>query len=452
MPTTYTPLATTTVGSATSTVTFSGISGAYTDLVLVISGRSTVAGQSSDGLAVRVNSDTGTNYSVTAIRGNGSAAASSQNTNDTYYRLASFAMTGATAASGTFSATTIHFMNYANTTTNKTIIARQNVASDGVAATVGLWRSTAAITSISCVGYSGNIDAGSTFSLYGVASAAVVSGAKATGGDVVATDGTYWYHAFLASGTFTPSTSLSCDVLVVAGGGGGSHGGGGAGGYRSTTALAISSSTTVTVGAGGSGGGAGFSGGGAPTSGSNSVFSTLTSTGGGYGGGVIGTGWGPNGASGGSGGGSGGTNGGNTATGGASSPVTSPVQGYAGGGSISSTNNQYSGGGGGASAVGANAVNGTQSGAGGAGSNAHASWATVTGTGVNGYYAGGGGGGNGGGTTPAGGAGGGGAGTTSTTQGIAGTANTGGGGGGGFSYNGANGAGGSGIVIVRYAV
>lgn len=454
MPTTYTPLATTTVGSATSTVTFSGISGAYTDLVLVVSGRSTVAGQSSDGLAVRVNSDTGANYSVTALRGNGSATASSQNTNDTYYRLATYAMTGASSASGAFSTTTIHFMNYANTTTNKTILARQNVASDGVASTVGLWRSTAAITSISCVGYSGNIDAGSTFSLYGVASAAVVSGAKATGGDVVTTDGTYWYHAFRTSGTFTPTQTLSCDVLVVAGGGGSmdnSSGGGGAGGLLAYTSQSLSATGySVTVGAGGTGGTDATST--QSTAGNNSQFASLTaSVGGGRGLGrnVSQTTQTKSGGSGGGGTGSG-TSLNTSNTGGSATSG----QGNAGGNGFAygETPPYYpAAGGGGAGAAGNAPSSSSTAGAGGNGSSAYSSWGLATGTGENVsgtvYFAGGGGGGinsSGQSGSGAGGYGGGG----SNGNGVANT----GGGGGGKGYPATGGAGGSGLVIVRYAV
>jgi len=164
---TYTPIGTTTLSTASSTVTFSSIPGTYTDLVLVVSGKSTVAGVQ-DGLAIRVNSDSGANYSATYMRGDGTSALSSRNTGDTYYRLAANAMGG---SSGSFAATLVHFMNYSNTTTFKTILARSNNAGSGTDAVTGLWRNTAAITSVICVGYNGNLDTGSTFTLYGIAAA-----------------------------------------------------------------------------------------------------------------------------------------------------------------------------------------------------------------------------------------------------------------------------------------
>jgi hypothetical protein len=89
-------------------------------------------------------------------------------------------------------------------------------------------------------------------------------------------------------------SGLPIEYLVVAGGGAGgcNHGAGGGGGFRSTvtatggggsleSAIKIFNTTTVTVGAGGAG--ATFTNRANVTSGFNSVFSTITSTGGGYG-------------------------------------------------------------------------------------------------------------------------------------------------------------------------
>jgi hypothetical protein len=328
----------------------------------------------------------------------------------------------------------------------------------------GLWASTAAITSVDL-----RLEGAytylqhSSFSLYGVAKQSVtpVLAPFATGGDVIQSDGTYWYHAFRSSGTFTPLKALSCDYLVVAGGGGGGNadngayngGGGGAGGLRSTvtatggggtieSALSLASGTgyTVTIGAGGAGGASSNLRG---TNGSNSVFSTITSTGGGGGAGGS-NGSQKTGSTGGSGGGGGdplnGANGAGTAN-----------QGYAGG---TGSDGYRGGGGGGAGAVGGNASNANASGAVGGTGVQITAFATPTGTGANsGYYAGG---GSGSGYSSAsassnGGGGQGGVGASTTVLGTAGVANT-GSGGGGSAVTGAytGGAGGSGIVIVRY--
>jgi hypothetical protein len=252
-------------------------------------------------------------------------------------------------------------------------------------------------------------------------------------------NGTAWYSV---TATAAPPT---VEYLVVGGGGGGGvrgGGGGGAGGFRTNTGLAVTqgSAITVTVGAGGAGqaqnpGSTSRQG----LSGSDSVFGSITATGGG-GGGAYG---GINGTSGGSGGGAGDSRGG-SAAGSGNTPSTSPSQGNDGGatGGVGS-----SAGGGGASAAGSSAPSGIVGGAGGNGTASSISGSSVT-------YAGGGGGQSV--TVGAGGTGGGGAGGISGTSGVAGTANTGGGGGGysnptdATTANG-SGSGGSGVVIIRYS-
>lgn len=435
---TYVALDKVTLGSATASVTFSSIPSIYTDLVLIISGTNTAGGEN---LLLQFNGDTGSNYSRTNMQGNGSTAASFRASNVTEARIGQVQTTPSTSIS--------NIMNYSNTTTNKTIISRDNNASGVTQAVVNLWRSTAAITSILIYqSSSANFLTGSTFSLYGIASEGAA--AKATGG-IITSDANYFYHTFLSSGTFTPTTSLTADYLVVAGGGGaassntglGGSGGGGAGGYRTSiggSALSLSATAyTVTVGAGGAGGTASSNTNG--TKGSNSVFSSITSTGGGF---SIRCGNPALGSS-----GTGGSGGGGSwyrsPKGTGNEGGFSPVEGYNGGENLTTTN-PHGAGGGGAGAVGGN-QNGT-GGAGGAGSNSASAFATATGTGVSGYYAGGGGGAIGG----AGGTGGGGAGGGALgAAGTDGTANTGGGGGGTYANGGKGGTGGSGIVIVRYA-
>ena len=162
MAKTYEPIATTTLGSNAPSVTFSSISGTYTDLVLVFSGSVTVP----EDFQIQVNSDTGSNYSRTWVTGNGSAAASARASSDTKMRLAQngYATTG-------ISNVIVQFMNYSNTTTNKTVLSRANNAATGTDAIVNLWRSTAAITSIYVYVPSGNFATGSTFTLYGILAA-----------------------------------------------------------------------------------------------------------------------------------------------------------------------------------------------------------------------------------------------------------------------------------------
>jgi PKD repeat protein len=253
---------------------------------------------------------------------------------------------------------------------------------------------------------------------------------------------TYTVVTLTSSTTWKAPTGVtSVDYLVIAGGGGGGGttsygnggGGGGAGGFRTATGYPVTSGTTytVTVGTGGAGGAAGaYSG----TAGGNSVFATITATGGGYG---AGGGGNTNGGTGGSGGGGVLSGTGGTATSG---------QGYAGGAGYSSS--YLCGGGGGSSAAGG-AASGTAAGAGGAGTASSISGSSVT-------YAGGGGGGSGyiyGGAS--GGSGGGGAGGALNANNGADATGYGSGGGGATSaVNGAGaqagGKGSNGIVIIRY--
>jgi hypothetical protein len=223
------------------------------------------------------------------------------------------------------------------------------------------------------------------------------------------------------------------DYLVVAGGGGATtYGGAGAGGFRTGTNFVVDPGTTytITVGAGGVGTSSTFG-----NYGSDSVFSTITSTGGARG---VATGDGSNGGSGGGGGYDALTPG--RAGGLGNTPSTSPSQGNNGGRGLTD-NVTYSagGGGGGAGAVGGNAA--TQQG--GNGGNGAAS--SITGSSVT--YAGGGGGYNN--TDINQGTGGTGGGGPAASGALSrGTVNTGGGGGAGAG--GTNGTGGSGVVILRF--
>ena len=157
MPITYEPIATTTLGSAAATVTFSSISGTYTDLILVVNGTSTAT----NGNEMQFNGDTGNNYSFTLLYGTGSAAVSSMSSN------ISFAYAGRTNTNQSVSITQI--MNYANTTTYKTVLTRANSNGDIVMANVSMWRSTSAITSLVYAGATFN--SGTVFTLYGIKAA-----------------------------------------------------------------------------------------------------------------------------------------------------------------------------------------------------------------------------------------------------------------------------------------
>ena len=161
---TYTPLFTTTLSSAQSAITFSSIPSTYTDLVLVAS----VTGSGTGDVSTYVNGDSSSGfYSRTVLDGSGATAASARSSSANFIYLN---YNGATTSANP-NTYIVNFQNYANTTTYKSLLARQSNAANGVAATVGLWRNTAAITSITLQISSVNFAIGSTFTLYGILAA-----------------------------------------------------------------------------------------------------------------------------------------------------------------------------------------------------------------------------------------------------------------------------------------
>lgn len=438
--------------STTTAVIFDSIpQTGYTDLKLNVSGRfSSGAGFN----LINFNGLSTANFSNKVLEGTGTSVVSFVNGSTNY----AGALNGSSDTANTFSNQEIYIPNY--TSSNFKFISFDAVMEHNGATAYQdlagiLWSNTAAITSIRLQTHTGAAyAAGSSFSLYGIANAATTPAAapKADGGDIIRTDGTYWYHAFTSTGIFKPQLNLTADVLVVAGGGGTctaagnwSSGGGGAGGYRAITASSFTvQNYPVVVGAGGT-----ASSGAPGGNGSNSSISTISATGGGGGAqtGLVGPG-----SSGGSGGGHSGTSAGSGNAGG-----YSPVEGYAGGSATGRTGS----GGGGASQVGfADSYGGSSGngGAGGAGLSTAISGGATTGLGQfssgSYYFAGGGGGGDyDTATVVPGGVGGGGAGgRNGALAGTAGTANTGGGAGGPAPASGAGAAGGSGVVIIRYPV
>lgn len=164
MPATYEPIATTTLGSAASSITFSSIPGTYTDLRLVVV---PTAASTSIYTSLRFNGDTSSNYSVTVLYGNGSTATSSRASSQTELYLNT-----PTSIDSTFPAlVTVDLFSYAGST-NKTILSEMAIDKNGSGAVwriVGLWRNTAAITSINFFSSTGNNFAtGTTATLYGI--------------------------------------------------------------------------------------------------------------------------------------------------------------------------------------------------------------------------------------------------------------------------------------------
>lgn len=172
MASTYTPIATVTLGSAQSSYTFSSL-GSYTDLVIIGSAGFSTAG---DEYSFRFNGDTGSNYSFTGIvvPTSGSSATGAGASNQTYGNI-----NRATAASvssvpdGSFY---MRVIGYRNTNFYKGTLSRVGTVTGtyaGAETAVNIWRSTSAITSITILttGGGGNFSAGSTFTVYGILAA-----------------------------------------------------------------------------------------------------------------------------------------------------------------------------------------------------------------------------------------------------------------------------------------
>ena len=412
--------------------------GASGDTVTLAAG----ASQSGFGRSGSVNWDTTpkTSTPVTAVSGNGY-----------FINTTSIAITvnlPATPAAGDI----VAIADYANTSaTNNITVGRNGSNIDGNAVNGTINTNGQVYTLVYVDATEGWKTVSQTFNQ--ITTAQFVA---ATGGTIT-TCGNYKIHSFTGPGTFTVTSagnsggSNSVDYLVVA------AGGGAAGGFRESVpspaawtasplanpggALPVSvQGYPITVGAGGNAGtGPGSQNGG---NGNPSIFSTITSTGGGYGGG-----YNVAGNPGGSGGGGGHPS---KAGGTGNSPPTSPSQGFSGG--TGNTGGPGAGaGGGGATEAG---VNGISCGPFGAGRGGAGATTSIIGSPT--AYADGGGGGsdnanvaNGG---PGGTGGNGGAANCSPRAATAGTTNRGGGGGGvgGCATPSPAGAGGSGVVVIRY--
>ena len=160
---TYTLIGSATADGTSLSVTFSSIPATYTDLVIACA---ITAGNTGDAF-LRFNGDTTSLYSDTVLRGNGSVASTVRDST-----AAGIDIGPVSLVSGSEIATVlINVMDYANSTTQKTSLIRFAEGTNMVSAIVGLWRSTATISSILFSSRGGNWGSGSTFKLYGIEAA-----------------------------------------------------------------------------------------------------------------------------------------------------------------------------------------------------------------------------------------------------------------------------------------
>jgi hypothetical protein len=161
---TYDQIAWTSLGSATATVSLTSISSAYTDLKLIINGKTSTT---SGGLRMQFNSDTATNYSQRSIYANGSTAVSSRNQNGTFI----YVVNGASFTQTQPQTCIMDFMSYSDTGKYKTFFTNflgDRNGSGDIETIVCLWKGTAAISSIQLTTPSDTFAIGTTFALYGI--------------------------------------------------------------------------------------------------------------------------------------------------------------------------------------------------------------------------------------------------------------------------------------------
>lgn len=172
MAITYLNLASTTLGSAQSSITLSSISQSYTDLLLKMSLRTDGGGAEVTG-QLRFNGVSTANYGSLGVRGAGgsaSAVTSVTGTNATGIQL-NQGLNGSTATASTFANLEFYLPSYA-TSTRK--VLGYTTSSENLSATTYTWIQGGAFTlaqavsSITVVSNTGNFVAGSSVYIYGI--------------------------------------------------------------------------------------------------------------------------------------------------------------------------------------------------------------------------------------------------------------------------------------------
>jgi hypothetical protein len=169
IPGAYYSLATTTLASAASTITFTGIPSGYKHLQLRCLARTT-ASVDNDTATVTFNSDVSANYSSHNFRGNGGVLAADGGANASATYIQRFA--GGNQSASLFGAAIVDIFDYASTTKYKVFKDLGGYDFNGTGNTYlsgGLWMSTNPIISITMTpSQGGNWAQYSSFALYGV--------------------------------------------------------------------------------------------------------------------------------------------------------------------------------------------------------------------------------------------------------------------------------------------
>ena len=161
-------IATTTLSTATASVTFSSIPATYTHLQIRATSR--VVGTASatiDNLFVQCNGDTGSNYSAHILLGSGTSAVSDVSLGDVFGFF--ITQSGGTGTQP-FGSCVLDILDYKDTNKYKTIRGLAGIDGNGygrIQIGSGSWRNTNAITSLRLYSNT-NLAEYSHFALYGI--------------------------------------------------------------------------------------------------------------------------------------------------------------------------------------------------------------------------------------------------------------------------------------------
>jgi len=169
MPGSYESIATVTGNGTSQSLTFSNIPQTYAHLEIRGIGQASYSSNDNGAIGVRLNGDTGSNYTRHFIRGSGSSVSAGGLTSTTFAEAGdgAYLNTGSTVG-----ASVISVFDYTNTNKYTTIRGLSGMDNNGLGAITlgsGLWINTAAVTSLTIFQQNANFTDKSTFALYGIA-------------------------------------------------------------------------------------------------------------------------------------------------------------------------------------------------------------------------------------------------------------------------------------------
>ena len=162
----YESIQTVSLGANQTTITLSSIPSTYTHLQVRALFRTSIGTNNWD-LRIRMNSDTGSNYTHHSIRGDGSSANAEGNASQVYMWINRAAPSDANI----FGVAVIDILDYTNTnkyTTMRALSGQDRNGAGQITLNSGLWMNTAAVNTLTFTLASGDFTQYSQFALYGI--------------------------------------------------------------------------------------------------------------------------------------------------------------------------------------------------------------------------------------------------------------------------------------------